>query len=501
MSTEAPDTPSVLIVEDEMVVAADLENSLKRSGYRVTGIAGTGRQAVRLAEQSCPDLVLMDIQLKGPMDGVAAADEIHRRWQIPVVFVTANTNEETFARAKAAAPYGYLMKPFRIQELNATIRVALHQHRLSHKLFAEHNWLTTVLGSIHDGIVTTDVEGCLRYLNPVAEALTGWTRAEAMGKAIEEVYPLETLDGHPVEECQVRKAIALLAPVPKQRFLVKARDGRTIPVEDSAAPIVENGNVIGAVTVFRDITERLRAEGRQEQERNRLAEQVQQTSEELGHTQAELRALSAHLITAQEEERRRVARELHDDLGQRAALVEFEVHQLTELFPSLPPSAQHAIEKMRAHLEALSKGLRNVSHQLHPALITHLGLPAALRGLIEDMQQQGMEASLVVRDVPPRIPLDVATALYRIAQEALRNVARHAPEAPVQLLLLGEKNELCLHVKDAGPGFDLDQVRAKGGLGLLSMQERARLVNGSFFLRARPGEGTSLLVHIPCKTR
>lgn len=497
MTSATAGQPRILVVEDEQVVAMDLERNLLNLGYAVVGVAATGRKAVRFTEEARPDLVLMDIQLKGAVDGIAAADEIRQRWQVPVVFVTANTNDETLARAKAAGPYGYLVKPFRTRELNATILVALHQHSLTRELFAEHTWLTTMLASLSDGVIATDAEGQVRYMNPVAEALTGWTLREALGKAIQEVYPLTTLEKEPVRQCQLRKALAAAAPIGKQRFLARHRDGRMFPVEDAAAPILAGDRVAGAVTVFLDISERLRLEQLQEEERDRLEEQVHVTSEALGHTRAELRALSGHLMTVQEDERRRVARELHDDLAQRAGLAEMELDRLVPLVSGNHHEAQETLRRMRGHLMELSTGLREVSHRLHPSIIADLGLSAALRALADEHREHGGEAGLTVREVPSAIPLDVATALYRIAQEALRNVIKHAREAPVQITLTGKDQGLYMAIEDAGPGFDLDKVREKGGLGLLSMQERARLVGGSLLLRTRPDDGTLIVVRVP----
>ena len=160
--------PKILVVEDEQVTALDLQRSLTGLGYEVTAVTHSGQKALQLTEQFCPDLVLMDIQLKGTVDGISAANQIRDRWQIPVVFVTANANNETLARAQATGAYGYLVKPFRPRELNATILVALHQHRLARELFAESSWLMTILKSLSDGVIATDAEGRVRYLNPVA---------------------------------------------------------------------------------------------------------------------------------------------------------------------------------------------------------------------------------------------------------------------------------------------------------------------------------------------
>ena len=260
MEEPIADYSTVLIVEDEQLVALDMESSLEKLGYVVAGIAITGEQALEIAEERRPDLVLMDIRLPGEVDGIAAAALIRDRWDIPVIFVTAFSGEEVIVRAKAAGPYGFLTKPFRTEELNPTIRVALYRHQFTRKLFSEHTWFTTMLESLSDAVIATDAEGFVRYLNPAAEALIGWPQQEAEGKPIEEVYPLSFLDGSPVQHCQLRKALESRAPVARQRFCVTTMDGSTISVEDSATPILEKDRLLGAVTIFQDISHQQKAE-------------------------------------------------------------------------------------------------------------------------------------------------------------------------------------------------------------------------------------------------
>jgi PAS domain S-box-containing protein len=499
MSEGTANRPRILIVEDELLVAEDMRRHLTDLGYDVVGIGESAEQAVLLAEQSHPDLVLLDIRLKGRMDGIVAGEEIRRRWQIPIVYLTASTNDDTLARAKATGPYGYLTKPFRPEGLNATILVALHQHRLSRELFMERTWLTTVLGSLSDGVIATDAEGRVRYLNAAAQALIGLEHAVAVGKPIEEVYHLTSLTGDPVPECQLRKALATASLVSKERFVLNQPGGKTVPIEDSAGPIVENGSLIGAVSVFLDISARLRREQEQMNERERLEDEVLQTAQALGQTRVELRALSAHLMTAQEEERRRVARELHDDLGQLSSIIDIEANSLEQQL-TLSSAAKASMTRLRTHIQELSDRLREVSHRLHPSIIEDLGLPTALQSLVEEYRQQQLEVALIVRNPPTHLPVELATALYRIAQEALRNAVKHAREAPVRISLLGSADEVQLHVEDAGPGFTLRDARASEGLGLLSMQERARLAGGTLLVRTQPGEGTLIQVRIPTGT-
>lgn len=490
--------PRLLIVEDERIVAADLEAILDSLGYDVLGSVESARKAIREAEQSRPDLVLMDIQLEGSMDGIAAAEEIRHRHSIPIVFLTANANEETLARAKATAPYGYVVKPFRANDLNATIRVALNQHHLAKHLFAEHTWLVTTLGSLSDGVIATDEQGRVRYMNSAAEQFTGRSLAKSTGEPIEEVYPLCNIYNEPLTECQVRKALAAATPIGKERFLLTYRDGRKIPVEDSAAPIIREGRVAGAVTVFTDITDRLRREREQEIERDRLEEEVHVATEALGQTRSELRALSGHLMAAQEEERRRIGRELHDDFGQRTAVLGWQLEQLSQMAP-FEGQSKNLVEVIRSEMTKLAKGISDTSHRLYPSVLNDVGLVAGIRELVESFQEGGLDVSFENDRAQVELPLDISTALYRITQEALRNLTKHCAGAAARITLSETDDALLLTIEDSGPGFDLASTRAAGGLGLISMQERARVAGGTMRLRTAPGKGTEIAVEIPLR--
>lgn len=489
--------PRILIVEDQAVTAADLRDSLETLGYHIVATVDTGSKAVRVARESSPDVVLMDIRLRGSMDGIAAADEIRKQWNVPVVFVTATADEDVLQRASVAGAYGYLLKPFRPNELNAAILVAMQRHRLARELFTEQTWLRTVLESLSDAVIATDGEGRVRYMNAAAEALLGVCFAQVGGQPIEDVARLTTVSNQPIEAPPLRHALRTNSAVEKGRFLMRSWDGRVVPVENSASPIQASGAVIGAVSVIVDITERIRRERELELERERLAEEVQTTAEALGHTRTELRALADHLMTAQEDERRRVARELHDDLSQRAAVADIDLQGLAALLPHDDEKGRQILMSVRQKIGELSTVLREISHRLHPAAVEDLGLGPALRALVTDYCESGVDATLVARSHSLDLPLNVATALYRIAQEALRNAAKHAKGAPVKVVLERYEGEVLLRIEDDGPGFDLSRVRGKGGLGLLSMQERARLVGGMFMLHCIPGDGAVVTVRVP----
>ena len=253
----------ILVVEDEAIIARDLQQSLARLGYAVPASARSGPEALALLEQSTPHLILMDIGLKGPMDGIELAHAVRARWDVPIIFLTSYSDEQTVERAKATGPYGYLIKPFREGELRITIEVALNKHAIDASLARRERWYSTTMDSIGDAMIATDSEERITYMNAVAESVTGWSRQEAQGKVLREVFRLLNDRGQ-VLECPVgqalRKGFAVQLPVNTQ-LLAKCGNGRD--VDDSAAPIIDvQGETLGGVVVFRDITERKRLEAR-----------------------------------------------------------------------------------------------------------------------------------------------------------------------------------------------------------------------------------------------
>ena len=208
-------------------------------------------------------------------------------------------------------------------------------------------------------------------------------------------------------------------------------------------------------------------------------------------------AMSGRLITAQEEERSRIARELHDDLSQRMALLQIGLEQLQDL-GGLSAQTQQELEKMAEMTREMASDIDTLSHQLHPAKLELLGLVGSLQALCREFTvQHKLQVQFLHRDVPGRLPKDVTLYLYRITQEALRNVARHsgAPEAEVKLSGSGDEVELC--ISDSGQGFDVESAKVGSGLGIISIRERLRLIGGNLSIESEPSHGTRIRVRIP----
>jgi diguanylate cyclase (GGDEF)-like protein/PAS domain S-box-containing protein len=257
-----PDPASLLIVEDESVVAMDLAEQLREMGYKVCGTADNGNDAIALARKHRPRLVLMDIVLKGAGDGIEAAKYIGRGLGIPIIFLTAYSDARTVERAVKTSPYGYLTKPFQPRELRAAIEVALYKAEMERNLRESEKWFASTLRCVADGVIATDAKGHVRFMNPTAESATGWTLEEAAGRNVDEVMRLEAPGtGLPLETPVLRALREDAAAGIDFGTRLVARDGRRVPIDDSAAPIRgDDDRVIGAVIAFRDVSERLQKE-------------------------------------------------------------------------------------------------------------------------------------------------------------------------------------------------------------------------------------------------
>ncbi len=252
----------ILVVEDEGIIAKDIQNILKSLGYAVPAIASSGEGAIKKAAETFPDLVLMDIVLEGHMDGVEAAEQIRDRFGIPVVYLTAYADNKTLQRAKITEPYGYIIKPFSERELHTIIEMALYKHQMERKLKESEQWLATTLKSIGDAVIATDAEGFVTFMNSVAEVLTGWNQEEAAGKPLEKVLNIINEITNKEAENPVTRVLreGIVVGLANHTVLI-ARDGTKHLVDDSGAPIRDHkGNITGVVLVFSDVTEKRKME-------------------------------------------------------------------------------------------------------------------------------------------------------------------------------------------------------------------------------------------------
>lgn len=244
----------VLIVEDEKIIALDLQRRLEKFGYSVVALAATAEEAVEAALEYYPDIVLMDIMLGGNRDGIDAAIEIHEQYNVPIVFLTAYADERTVERAKKAEPVGYVLKPFKERELQTTIDIALYKARIDHQMHEQEQLFEALLNSMNDGLIAYSQDQTIRFLNPVAQNLTGWAEERAIARDLSEVFAL-------FDENSELKAAVPFAQVAEGKdfefenvYLTTELGGR-VSVAGSITPIRTHSHIDGGLITFQDVTD------------------------------------------------------------------------------------------------------------------------------------------------------------------------------------------------------------------------------------------------------
>ncbi|MGA2668514.1 MAG: PAS domain S-box protein [Ignavibacteria bacterium] len=263
--------PKILVVEDEGIIAQDIKNCLENLGYTVPEVVFTGTEAILKADELRPDLVLMDIVLKGEIDGIETAAEIRNRYNIPIVYLTAYEDDKTLKRAKLTEPLGYILKPFEERYLRSSIEMALYKHQMEKKLKENERWLGTILRSVGDAVVVTDENGYIKFMNPVAESLSGWNFKDAFGKKLDEIFKIVNEGTKTNVENPVLKVLQDNSVIGRNNHVALiSKEGVEISIDHSAAPIRDDkGKVTGVVLILNDITDRRTAENALKESENK----------------------------------------------------------------------------------------------------------------------------------------------------------------------------------------------------------------------------------------
>ncbi len=346
------------------------------------------------------------------------------------------------------------------------------------------------------------------HFNRAGEELLGRDRADVLGKNDYDLFPRDEADFFTATDREVLRSGRLLdipeEPIHTRHGGIRLLHTKKIPICDAA------GRRRYLLGISEDVTDRRKAEQGLWRTKMELEQRVSGRTSELRAVNAalqreivgreaasrELRDVSARLIHAQEEERRRIARELHDDFSQQLAIMAIEVESLGRQLPASAVPLKIQATALWGKVRQLSHDVHSLSHELHPSKLEHLGLCAALRALCRDTSERhGIPVRFADRAIPESCPEAVGLSLYRIAQEALHNVVKHsrAREARVKLFCAGGRLTLC--VTDNGRGFD--ERRHDEGLGLVSMRERARGIGGHVQISSRLTVGTRVKATVP----
>jgi two-component system, cell cycle sensor histidine kinase and response regulator CckA len=495
---------AILVVEDDMVVARDLQQTLLELGYDAFAVAGSAREALLRAAERPPDLALVDIRIKGDEDGIDTAEKLRREYRIPVVYLTAYADPATVERAKHTEPYGYLVKPVDTAELRSTVELSIYKHSMERKLAERERWLETTLRSIAEGVVCVDSRGSVTFMNAAAEAMTGVAADEATGHDADDFLQFADARARPVSS-PLAEALRTRAPVELSEELLLMSRGGEVMIGDSAAPVSADGELLGAVMVFRDVGEQ-----------RRLRRQL-----EISGRLASLGTMAAHM-----------AHEINNPLAIVTANASFITQKLGVLREELERPPANLDPACRRHLEAIAEALA----ETETAAFRVGRVVSDLRTFARPPQGDRRRADVIqavewaVRAIGPelgqrarlttefgRVPL-VAAEEGRLRQVFL-NLLLNALEAiqpgavdanQIRVVARLQQGRVVVEVRDSGcgippdamaqifePFFTTKEVGVGTGLGLSVCYGIVKSLGGEVQAESQAGKGSVFRVLLP----
>ncbi|MEA5517051.1 ATP-binding protein [Nodularia sp. UHCC 0506] len=421
---QAQKTVRILVVEDEYILAINLQEILESLKYIVVDIADSAATAITKANELRPNLILMDIRLRGEQDGIQAAEQIWQTLQIPVIYVTGHSDKSTVERATLTFPFGYILKPVKEQELYVAIQTAIN--RYEHEQF-----LDSVLQGMGDGVIVVDPQLHIKYMNQVAEVLTGWTWEQAKEQLLTKVVQLIDEKTQQPTENPIISALQQKTTIYLDNLvLLIAKDGRIIPIADSATPLKDNHGVIkGAVLVFRDDTQR-----RLTAKRNIAEELARQLENQLIELQ-KLNQLKEDFLAT-------TSHEMRTPLSNIKMAICMLEHILDKqgILQAVPPAASWSVtrylnilrEQCEQELDLVDDLLymRIIDANLYPLELIYIQIQDWLPHIAETFQHctQEKQQTLQVRVAPDLPPILLDTSLLtRIVSELLNNACKYTP--------------------------------------------------------------------------
>jgi two-component system cell cycle sensor histidine kinase/response regulator CckA len=486
---------NVLVVEDERVVAKDLQRTLTNLGYEVPVTVATADDAIRAAAERCPDLVLMDIRIKGARDGIETAEILKSRFDVPVVYLTAYADQQTVSRAKLTEPHAYLLKPVKVDELRTAVEIAIYKHEMDRRQRERERWFATTLRSIGDAVISTDAEGCITLMNPMAETMTGWRTADVRGKRLSDILKLVDEVTQDAVEDPVAQVLRL-GKVLHVRGALVARTGKEHIIADSAAPIFdEAGKLLGVVVVFRDISESRRLQRRLE-----FAERI-----------ASLGTLAAG-----------VAHEINNPLSFVVANVEFALGELKRAQPQLPAlpwldEVVRALGEAQVGAGRVGQILSELRAFARPAnapfgrVDVNRVVASALDMAASELR--GVRLSTDYGQLPPVIANEtrLSQVFFNLLINAAQAIAVRGGQGDVHVSSRAiEAGQIVVEVRDTGCGISPEirkrifdpffTTKAPGsgtGLGLAVCHGIVTSLGGEIELQSQVGQGATLRVVLP----
>lgn len=497
----------IFITEDEFIISINLERKLNALGYNVIGTAASGEECLEKIAEEQPDLILMDIMLAGDLDGIETAEIIKKKYDIPLIFLTAYSAREIHKRAALTEPYAYIIKPAEERELEINIAIALYKNiaekelkkkreelekinlnldqlvkdrtaeleELNSELKREieekneaqetQKRLVQVIEQAKDHILITNTKGVIEYANPELLNAVGYVKEEVLGKT-----PRIFKSGIQSESFYKKLWETIIrGEVFINEFLNRKKNGELYNAEEIIMPLKDSdGKITHFASIGRDITEKKEYE--------------------------------KEMIQTQENERERISRELHDGLGQTITALKFAVGSLSNN-ENKEFINETTISDIKKQMEEMTKEIRNISFNLMPSILGDYGLKAALSKMIKNtLINSELDITLFFDEKLERFEKSLEIGLYRIIQEALNNTIKHAKATRIRIDVRQEGSNIVLKVIDNGIGSTTTFLKDNAmhtGQGLRNMKQRALMLNGIFEMKSRKNKGTQIIIKTP----
>jgi two-component system cell cycle sensor histidine kinase/response regulator CckA len=478
----------VLIVEDEALIAADIEDRLVGLGYEVSACCDSYAEAVQWMEKNSPDLVILDIHLRGAGTGIDLARQLRSKYQVPFVFLTAYVDPETLREAQTTEPAGYLVKPLQTKDIIATLEIARYRHQAEVDQKKMERWLATTLESIGDGVIAVDSRGRVTFINPIAQTLSGWTSVEAIGQPFERIFRLidertQSSQIELVKDCLTQGKSVHLA----EGFCILTKTGEMLPIDDSIAPIRQEGTEgSGIVIVFRDRTRRQQLEN-------------------------ERAAFERHLFESQR----------LDSIGMLASGIAHDFNNLlTIMRGNTEFCAEMQVPRQAGYLADMQEAIRRGS-DLCDQMLAYAGqaplarkpvnLTQLVEGTVQMVQRLRSNCAYHLQPCAQKIwVLGDSRQLQQVVLNLLVNGADaiESSQGKVSVALSISEDTAQLEVRDDGVGMEPEvaqkifepffSTKQHGrGLGLAAVAGFIRSHNGTIKVESQPGLGSCFRIGLP----
>ncbi len=437
----------ILIVEDDPVTVMYLREMLELRRYRVVGSAPNGPEAIALADREQPDLILMDVMLEGEMDGIDTAMNIQSRLHIPVVYLTASTDEKNLKRAQETDPYGYLIKPLKDYDLYSALETALTRHRLERKIKESEAFMSGLMNSVPVPVIVINLDGSINYVNRAFESLTGFESEEVVGAR--PPYPWRPERGGDAADDA--------GAIGGNEEQVRKKNGEKITVVVSAVPVSRGDELLYYLVSWEDVTLR--------------------------------RKLEEQILDISERERISIGRDLHDGIGQELTAIGYLMGVLAKKVREGRLPGETEMEAVMRQLDHAKTHIRLLAKGLSPVIVEQNGITIAIDELCrsaEGIFNIGCEVDcddIVIRDASK------ATHIYYIVQESLNNAVKHGKCRNIRIMLKRRGTGLFLSIVDDGTGLP-EETGRRDGLGLMFMKYRADIIGGILNVNRRKPSGT-----------